>query len=152
MPQAASTNPADAYRRCARRLRGRLDGNPAGLYRSLRELSDGYDKQYPNVSRRTISFAPPRPADDFAAKILRRIRNGVLSYSDRLHLLAVAEELGISRFDANLIIAAVQHRAQAKASPEARTSRFRLPGFESVIAFAAVQASILFLVWVIFVH
>jgi hypothetical protein len=152
MPQAAFTNPSDAYRKCARRLRGKLDGNPAGLYRSLRELSDGYDKQYQNASSQTGSLGAARPAEDFAAKILRKIRNGVLSYSDRLHLLKIAEELDITRFDANLIIAAVQHRAQAKASPEIRTSRFRLPGFESVIAFAAVQASILFLVWVVFVH
>ena len=152
MPYAAFTNPSDAYRRCARRLRGNLDGNPAELYRSLRELSDGYDKQYSKAGSRTGLFAPSRPAEDFASRILQKIRNGVLSYSDRLHLLKIAQEMDISRFDANLIIAAVQHRVQAKASPKARASRFHLPGIESVIAFAAVQASILFVVWVMFIH
>ena len=35
---------------------------------------------------------------------------GVLPYSRRVALLRVARKLGINRFEANLIIAAVQHR------------------------------------------
>lgn len=41
----------------------------------------------------------------------------LLSYSARKRLLTHAEQLGLSRFDANLIIASVQHHAPGEQGP-----------------------------------
>ena len=49
-------------------------------------------------------------AEAFAAEVERSLEGGVLRYSRRATLLRQARERGIGRFDANLIIATVQHR------------------------------------------
>ena len=92
------------------------------------------------------------PADQFTAQIVGRIRNGVLTYSDRLELLKEAEELGIGRFDANLIIAAVQHRHWARGEAESPGVRRKIPILDVVGAFLVVQVLILFLAWAVFIH
>jgi hypothetical protein len=142
-------HPSDAYRRTARRLRGRLDGKPGELYRSLRDLSDDYDDRFTEPARREIP-RPSSPADDFAAQITGKIRDGVLCYSDRLELLKTAGQLGISRFDANLIIAAVQHRVESNQLPEPLFPKRPLPAVDLVAAFLVVQILILFMAWVVF--
>jgi hypothetical protein len=48
----------------------------------------------------------------FAAMVRQHLDGPVLCYEDRQTLLRTAARLGIGRFDANLIIAAVQHRAE----------------------------------------
>jgi hypothetical protein len=92
------------------------------------------------------------PADEFTSQILGRIRNGVLTYSDRLELLEEAGMLGIGRFDANLIIAAVQHRCGARGAVEIPRMRRRIRALDVVGAFLAVQVLILFLAWAVFIH
>jgi hypothetical protein len=49
----------------------------------------------------------------FAEAVADSLQGGVLPYSDRQRLLRRAARLGIGRFDANLIIASVQHRRPA---------------------------------------
>ena len=50
----------------------------------------------------------------FAALVRQHLGGPVLCYEDRQSLLRAAAGLGIGRFDANLIIAAVQHRAEGE--------------------------------------
>lgn len=51
------------------------------------------------------------PAATFAAHLAREIpTSGVLTYSSRLALLRYAQTLGVRRFEANLLIAAVLER------------------------------------------
>ncbi|HEY8751463.1 MAG TPA: hypothetical protein VIM11_26015 [Tepidisphaeraceae bacterium] len=152
MSQLTLGHPSDVYRQTARRLRGRLDGKPGELYRSLRDLSDQYDSRHPFPSGRTAHLLPRTPADDFAAQIIRKIHAGVLSYSDRLHLLTVAETMSIGRFEANLIIAAVQHRIGVKTLPEPIELRSRNSSADRWAAFVVVQVLILFMVWALFLH
>ena len=96
---------SDEYRRAARRLRGRLRGNPAALQRSLKRLSDRADER----ARAGEDETAGGPPAEFAREVARALDGPVLRYSSRLELLRIARRLGIGQFEANLIIALVQH-------------------------------------------
>jgi hypothetical protein len=107
------------YRSAARRLRGRLAGDPVRLHRSLMDLARREDARRAHAERRTAPPVGPVPtladgdaADGFTALVRQHLHGPVLYYTDRQSLLAAAGRLGIGRFEANLIIAAVQHRAE----------------------------------------
>ena len=109
------------YVRQARRLRAQYAHRPAELHRRLRSCQppairfDGDESFQPSIHR------------DFAAMIIARVRSGVLRYSDRRELLKAANEAGISRFDANLLIALAQHRCgQSHIIQTKRTRRWPL--------------------------
>jgi len=143
---------SDRYRRCARRIRGLHGDKPGELYRSLRDLSERYDSTYPVYSDRVAEIRAATPADGFSSQIVERICNGVLPYSDRLDLLDEAGKVGIGRFDANLIIAAVQHRCATQSQPGAPRAKFKIPALELMAAFLVVQVLILFLAWIVFLR
>jgi len=73
----------------------------------------------------------------------------VLRYSHRTALIHAAERSGIGRFEANLIIAAIQHEAGERAVvEETRPSRRSFPSWLPVsIAAIATQVAILLGVW-----
>jgi hypothetical protein len=73
----------------------------------------------------TAGVRPGRPAI-FAVLVGGAMEGDLLSYSARLRLLAAAAKLGIERFEANLIIAAVQHRARRLPVPRAARSSWPL--------------------------
>lgn len=131
----------DGYRRAARRLRGRYPDDPARLHASLRRLSDEANRQ---VSR---GAAETRPAAASAARLATEVAGlmdgPVLRYSNRLRLLRRAEQLGIERFEASLIIATVQHRQVRSA--ESTTPRRRW--LDAMVLAAGVQALILTALW-----
>ena len=58
----------------------------------------------------------------------QRLTGTVLPYSDRVALLRDAGQRGIARFEANLIIAAVQHRGEAVAASTAGRAKRRSVG------------------------
>lgn len=60
--------------------------------------------------RRPIEPPPVDPATDFADWVRAQLDGPVLRYSTRLLLLKQAEQRGLGRFEANLIIASVLHR------------------------------------------
>lgn len=71
---------------------------------------------------------------------------GVLRYSDRVELLRSAGQLGIARFHANLIIAAVQHGTVLHPVIQGnRTSRATF--VLTILAFGLVQSVICIAVW-----
>jgi hypothetical protein len=77
-------------------------------------------------------IAPPVDARTFARQIRDALDGKLLHYSDRMSLLREADRMGIGRFEANLLIATVQHRAQqetfvsqASSLPEARALEAR---------------------------
>lgn len=63
------------------------------------------------------SHRPHRPRETFAAEVGRRIEGPVLRQSQRRTLLATARRLGIPRFEANLVIAMVQHQRTDRKPP-----------------------------------
>jgi hypothetical protein len=95
------------YRRQARRLRCRLAGNPAQLQRSLLTLSRRRDHAPSVTEVRRVS-----PTQRFTSILYEQVGTsaGVLRYSKRLALLRAARTLGLGRFEANLLIAAVIER------------------------------------------
>jgi hypothetical protein len=58
-----------------------------------------------------LASPPPAVVRIFGDRVREKIQaGGIVAYSDRVKLFRLARVLGIGRFDASLIIAAVQHR------------------------------------------
>jgi hypothetical protein len=151
------------YVRQARRLRCLYRDDPHRLHHSLIRLSRHHDRAAGAVPQRSrvrrvvveenVASGIDRSkrldnrlgdeAAEFAARCRDAIEAGVLRYSRRKRLLAEAERRGIGRFDANLIIAAVQHRAQRTLVEPSRPSRIRTDW----IAAALLQCCILAALW-----
>jgi len=152
MTAAAPVLDSAAYRRQARRLRHVFRHKPVDQYLSLKQLSERRDATYQQHSRPQGWRAVTRNASgQFADDVARQIEGKVLPYSKRLELLSAAEESGIGRFQANLIIAAVQHQTGrsedvASASDAPAT---RLP-LAPLLVFISVQAVIMLSLWALF--
>jgi hypothetical protein len=141
--------PAIEYRRIARRVRCRLGKDPVGKQRALAALARHADRTWPAV------VIEPLPTPDsgvraFAQAVSIALEGPILRYSRRQQLIRQAEGLGIRRFDANLLIAAVQHRlgngkTNAAVQPEASDSRWRMA--IPVGCVLALQALILLGFW-----
>lgn len=136
----------DVYRREARRLRGRYAGQPGKLYNSLRRLSDAHDRNYPG-SRGAFNGIP-FSSDGFAQLVAGELEAGVLRYSARSRLLSVAQSLGMGRFQANLVIAAVQH--QKGRSDDVSPRCFSLPWLGAVLAIILLQVILIAAFWFAF--
>jgi hypothetical protein len=106
---AATIDSATFYRRQARHLRHDLRDDPVKLHRSLRALSQWHNLSSPkqpvwNRESRT------NHVQDLIAATVDRMEGPVLRYPARIALLKQAQRAGLAHFDANLIIASVQHR------------------------------------------
>jgi len=92
---------------------------------------------------------PSREAksDYFSHRVAARLDGPVLRYSNRVALLKEAEKLGIGRFEANLLIAKVQHaKGQAlQATTDAAPGRTSF--VSSAAMFVVVQSAILGAAW-----
>jgi hypothetical protein len=132
----------EAYRRQARRIRARLHDRPHKLLTSLRDLAGRQD------SSRSLA-APATPAQQFIQVVTSRLGNGVLAYSDRLALVQQAAEFGIDRFQANLIIAALQHQLQGVATGwfdrQGKSNNTMVP----LLMFLFLQAAIVLATWIV---
>ena len=87
------------------------------------------------------------PVRWFGERVAREVDRQALRYSQRLQLLQQASRVGIDRFEANLIISAVQHRlgARGPAIPErAQPKPMRLV---PVLVFVVVQFVVIAAVW-----
>jgi hypothetical protein len=137
----------DAYRTGARRLRCRYHNNAAMKLLALRTLSAAHDHAERTRAMPTRNGAPDR-LREFTDRVTCELLTGSpLRYSRRLALLNRARGLGINRFDANLMIAAVQNRAPQRSSPApAQRPRLMLPLF----AFVVIQSLIVAGAWLAF--
>ena len=95
-------------------------------------LDDGFpgsrDRTFGSLVMRTLCEQPYSP----------------LRYSQRLELLKEAGQRGIGRFEANLIIASVQHRLKSHAPATPARKPFRIPG---MLAYVFMQTMILWGAW-----
>jgi len=128
-------SPTTRYVRGARRLRAKLAGRPGPLHRALRELSP------PTVE---AILEEPTPAEQLAQCVVEKLEGGLLRYSARLRLLKEAREMGIERFEANLIIAAVQSR-YPRTIPRAEGRKIGSAAITAMVAL--VQAVIFATAW-----
>ena len=119
--------------------------------RALRDLAQAADASRDPAAtaavEKPIVPLPAGAARTFAALVRERMDGPVLRYSHRTRLLRAAERGGIGRFEANLIIAAVQHEAGANRPASARrdTGYPRMRG--TLVAIAATQSLIAMAVW-----
>lgn len=163
------------YRQRARRLRHVYAGRPEKLQPALRSLAaecDGRDAhrdagtQHVTAIRRaggTPRAASPgagaslfsviRPSGDaiatarkFADTVEAELHGGILPWSRRLRLLRLARKMGIERFEAGLIIAAVQHHRPPPRAGDSGSSR-RRPCITPAAVACAIQAVIASAVW-----
>jgi len=154
-------NSTDAYRRQARRLRCQYAGRPGQLHQSLRQLSA---EQRPSGSTATSrpagisvgtsagieagrypASAQGGPARRFADHLAQQMTASVLRYSQRLELLRSARRFGIGRFEANLLIAAVQERRRTRAMEgDEAIGDSNLPQWAAVLV---VQSALLLGAW-----
>jgi hypothetical protein len=128
---------SDEYRRRARQLRARHSHDLGALHQALGALAQ--------ESNSTVATAPKveGPAIGFAQLVAQQLQGPVLRYSHRIALVQEAQKRGIARFEANLIIAAVQHQTNRR--PRVRTVRATHEGFRishAILAACAVQGTI----------
>ena len=129
---------AAAFCRQARKLRADHEGDPIRMYRRLSQLS---------VTAAPEQESPPGPEQAFASRVDRTLKaqpKSPLRYSQRLALLKEADRCGIGRFEANLIIASVQHRLKLETPAYTPRKALRLPG---VFACLLLQTLIVWCVW-----
>lgn len=129
---AAAEQLQDTYRREARRVRARLRHRPGEMYAALKQLAHRIDRRRwsagDSASRtdrasraeRIVTPVTSSRIDDrsveamaemrFEQLVRQHVTGPVLRYSVRQALLARAERLGVGRFEANLIIATMQHQ------------------------------------------
>ncbi|MEM8872740.1 MAG: hypothetical protein AAGD32_00645 [Planctomycetota bacterium] len=95
---------------------------PQSALRKLREqerrrLRGEFEVPADRAGERDVEFilphlaTSPTLARNFAVMVAERLDGGTLPYDNRLQLLAHAQKVGLRIFEANLIIAAVQHNA-----------------------------------------
>jgi hypothetical protein len=66
-------------------------------------------------------------ARPFLNQVRGSLDGNILHYSERLRLIRVADRMGIARFEANLLIATVQHRTQQQLAPVPATTTSPTP-------------------------
>jgi len=139
------------YRRRARRIRAIWRGNPFQAQRALVRLAAEQSQRHPrwDWSRSAILGHRTAAARDFADLVACRLVGGALPWSSRQFLLRQAARRRIGRFEANLIIAAVQHHLPAAppAAPRPVQPRRRLFVPMALIALLAAEAALLSGVW-----
>jgi hypothetical protein len=131
---AAGIDQTLAYLQKVRQARHVYRGDPAILHENLKRLSD--------------LRATPEVADvksDFAEKVADSLDGGFLRYSKRTQLLRQAALLGISRFEANLIIALEEHRAGTGWTPDRERARRTFP--TTWVTFILIQLVIVGAIW-----
>ena len=92
--------------------------------------------------------SPPAAVRGFSRAVADRLDGGVLRWDDRRDLIARARRLGIDRFEANLIIAGVQHNAPPSPAETAAADSWG----RSVAVFAVVQSLIVVAAWWLIGH
>jgi len=157
MTRLAVHAPTRAYLREARRLRGAFAAGSPELYRSLQHLADRHNAASPAFSEGPSRLPGNRThaahrAAAFARYAAAQLDGRVLRYSRRLELLKTADQLGIGRFHANLIIAAVQHEATGPGLFPEGPSPSRLIRSLPMLTFLLVQGMILAGLWAALLH
>jgi hypothetical protein len=139
---------AAAYRRAARRIRHIHARQPGRLYRELCGLAERHGASSARVMEPPATY-PGRP-EAFAAEVVRRMDGPVLRQAQRRELMRVARREGIGRFEANLVIAAVQHRRGQGQPVEASAHAAGRGGAVGAVALVlGIQGIIAWGVWAI---
>lgn len=118
------------YRQAARRIRARLGHRPAAMMEALRDLAVAADRAAAAQHNQQPTKGDPRPfsaSEAFSQLVLDHLEGPVLRFSVRQKLLRQAAEMGIGRFEANLLIALVEHRHRQSPPPWPSQPSHRTP-------------------------
>lgn len=147
----SSGEPSPALRQLvgeARRVRSRLAGSPRQMHAALAGLT---------VRPPSLRIVPPPlPPEEtarlrFVREVIERLDGPILRYSVRLELYKLARRLGLSLFDANLMIAQAQHaRADSPAADPPGSPIALRPWMIPALVVLTTQAAILGAGWAIF--
>jgi hypothetical protein len=96
--------------------------------------------------RGIVDTAPADPADDFAQWVRGQLNGPVLRYSTRLIFLKEAQQRGLGRFEANLIIARVLHRNGGMAQEYELAPR-RIEWLAPAMTFVLLQSALVLGAW-----
>lgn len=118
-------------------VRPRVQGAPAALL-----PADGLDGL-----NGAIFQSSPKTLQRFAALVTHCMEDGILRYSRRQALLRRAERLGIARFEANLIMAAVVNRRPHPREGASEQPRGRLPLQTALLVFTFVETLVAVAAW-----
>jgi hypothetical protein len=129
--------------------------SPVSRFVALRQLADASDRLAQNANPARDLRHGDASIGVFTRLVRSQLAGSLLRYSVRQKLIAQARHLGISRFDANLIIAAVMHHGplaevalplvgKAQEAPRMRGWR---GGAGLVAATLVVQAGIALAIW-----
>lgn len=144
-PPAAS----DAVELCrqARKLRATYAHKPAEMHRRLSRLTLAEPRTSPGASVADESFdcSGERAFRRLVERTIRDDASVILRFSQRLELLKEAARRGIGRFQANLIIASVEHELRTDGN---RAAPIKAPSILSAwVLFATLQSAILTGFW-----
>ena len=103
------------------------------------------------MSSRPVVYPTPGTAGCFAELVERQIQGGILRYSARLWLLKQAALRKIERFEANLIIAAVENRFRPRVRPARGAGRPLSAGAIAVIL-AVTEGMLVMVAWWLCTH
>jgi hypothetical protein len=125
------------------------------MHRKLRELAVGagpVGRADARVVSATLDSRPrPSTAQAFAEQVAAGMDGPVLRYATRRKLISDAGRLGIGDFEANLIIAAVQHErrrvAEPTAPPNPTQTRQSAWSVASLVVVIAVESLLALGVW-----
>ena len=138
------------YRQAARRIRARLGHRPAAMIHALRDLAAA------QPAPQSVVADPVAPHDDrpsageaFSELVRDHLDSPILRFSTRQKLLRQAAPMGLGRFEANLLIALVEHRHRRPAIPES-PRRLNASPWRAVAGFVLIEAIILAAGWVVF--
>ena len=119
--------------------------------RALRELASAADAtRIETATPEPVLPLPAGAAQTFAELVRQRMDGPVLRYSHRARLIREAQRRGIGRFEANLIIAAVQHQrrpARCEVEPVAPRASSSSSWMPVVIGFCATQCAVVTGLW-----
>jgi hypothetical protein len=160
------------FRREARRIRAGAKGDAYRTHQQLRELIDRDEDKTPSEEFNPLTSAQLVPAHNwsksavlghrgaaarlFADLVASRLLGPILPFDQRVALLHEAGEHGIGRFEANLIIAAVQHqiygahrkvRVNPEPTPTAKSRSHKTALARGLATAVLVQFAILLVAW-----
>lgn len=87
------------------------------------------------------------PAGRFAQLVRERMDGPILRYSHRTRLIRDAERRGIGRFEANLVITAVQHQVGITRGRDGEPGASQRSWLPALVGFCATQGAIAAVVW-----
>ncbi len=113
---------------------------------ALRELAHEHDaRRVAETRSNPVVTLPAGAAGRFAELVRDRMEGPVLRYSHRTRLIREAQQRGIGRFEANLVIAAVQH--QVETTREVQPVASQRSWLPPMVGFFATQCAIVSGVW-----